>query len=130
MLKSPLDNPALNKSYIYLPIKGTTLVRDEKNNWVLPETGEEQYKVYLKRRKKNINYLPSVGVDSEAIQLEGYLVEPMFFPEDFIIPQRLRCELSVPNGLMSGEILLDIVPANPASYLIGQQIQGTFTRKR
>ena len=127
---SPLDNPALNFSFLYVPETSDTLVRDENNNWVLPETGETQYKVYLKERTAERSYLPSQGVNSETIELEGYLVNPMFFPEDFVIPNDLRCELSVPNGLMDGTLRLSIVPANPATAIVGQKIQGFFTRKR
>ena len=116
-----------------MTISSGGLVRDNKNNWQPSVTTEEQYKVYLrvKSNSRNTNYLPSQGVDSEAIELTGYLVNPMFFPEGFIIPESLPCELTMPSGdLMKGNFRLNIVPGNPASRIAGQEIQGTFTRER
>jgi len=128
---SPLDNPALNFSYLYSPQYSDTLQLDEKNNLRREKIGEEEYKVYLKERtQERSRYLPSQGISTETIELTGYLVTPMFFSENFVIPNELRCRLSVPNGFMEGTLRLNIVPGNPASFIIGQKIQGFFTRKR
>ncbi|MGK7899081.1 MAG: hypothetical protein AB4372_37055 [Xenococcus sp. (in: cyanobacteria)] len=108
------------------------MVRDSKSNWTLPIIGESPYKVYFKSPKKSDHkYLPSPGVDSHTIEeLEGYLVEPMFFPIDFVLPERVRCELTTANGVTGGSFLLDIIPSGPADAIAGQKIRGTFSKKR
>ncbi len=71
-----------------------------------------------------------MGVDSQAIEkLEGYLVAPMFFPSDLVLPDRLRCVLTTANGTTGGSFLLDLLPAGPADALTGQKIRGSFSKK-
>lgn len=68
------------------------------------------------------------GVDSTWQLVRGYLVSPMFFPENFTLPATVDCEFTntdsrVTKGTLELEIMLDPFKVGA---IAGQQLQGIF----
>ncbi len=134
MTQSPFNLPGITVlSKIFAPSQGSNLVEDELGNVQLEAGSETVYEVFLKRPTKETFYLPREGFDSEAVELEGYLVNPMFFAPEIQPPIRLKCLLAAPQGgFIEGEFLLKITPGSTvgADKITGQKIQGVFTKNR
>ncbi len=117
-----------------IEVKGTDLVEDELGNWILPSLGTQEFKVFLKSPSKDdYNYISRQGVDQGAVELEGYLVEPMFFPDSIRLPGKFSCVMkNASTGAdVSGVLHLEYLPGSAvgADAITGQPVKGYFLVK-
>lgn len=92
-----------------------------------------EYLAFLKQGKltesSSSKSFYNTGIDEGAIEFTGYLVDPMFFPEDTRFPVDYPCEVRFGNGdFIKGNITLRAVigSAVNADEITGQPIAGVW----
>jgi hypothetical protein len=117
---------------IFIPLPGTTVGRDETGNYKVTGGTTIEARALLKmssqRGQGSSTTKNEPGVDGSTILVDGYLVEPMFFPVSVSLPNRFLCEMSGPNRVLQGELEVKSSLLNPfgVEQLTGQKIVGVF----
>lgn len=124
MAVSPFS--AYANSTIFIPLPGTVAERDDTGNWVVTGGGALEVRALLKMGSSTTKN--EGGVDGATILVDGYLTDPIFFPESVSLPNRFPCEIQGPNRLLRGELELKASLLNPFGVepLTGQKIAGVF----
>lgn len=124
MAVSPFS--AYANSTIFIPLPGTVAERDDTGNWVVTGGGALEVRALLKMGSSTTKN--EGGVDGATILVDGYLTDPIFFPESVSLPNRFSCEIQGPNRLLRGELELKASLLNPFGVepLTGQKIAGVF----
>ena len=117
---------AYANSTIFIPLPGTVAERDNTGNWVVTGGGALEVRALLKMGSSTTKN--EGGVDGSTISVNGYLTDPIFFPESVSLPNRFPCEIQGPNRLLRGELELKASLLNPFGVepLTGQKIAGVF----
>ena len=117
---------AYANSTIFIPLPGTVAERDDTGNWVVTGGGALEVRALLKMGSSTTKN--EGGVDGATILVDGYLTDPIFFPESVSLPNRFPCEIQGPNRLLRGELELKASLLNPFGVepLTGQKIAGVF----
>lgn len=124
MAVSPFS--AYANSTIFIPLPGTVAERDDTGNWVVTGGGTLEVRALLKMGSSTTKN--EGGVDGATILVDGYLTDPIFFPESVSLPNRLLCEIQGTNRLLRGELEVKASLLNPfgVEFLTGQKISGVF----
>jgi hypothetical protein len=123
---------AYANSTIFVRLPGTTAEQDASGNWVVTGGATLEIRALLKmssqRGQGSSTTQNAAGVDGATILVDGFLVEPMFFPESVSLPNRFLCEMQMPNRLVRGELEVKASLLNPfgVEQLTGQKIAGVF----
>lgn len=117
---------------IFVLQPGTTVARDSTGNYGVTGGVTIEVRALLKmssqRGQGSSTTKNEPGVDGSTILVDGYLVEPMFFPESVSLPNRFSCEMEGPNRVLQGELEVKSSLLNPfgVEQLTGQKIAGVF----
>lgn len=123
---------AYANSTIFVPLPGATAQRDATGNYAVTGGGTLEVRALLKmssqRGQGSSTTKNEGGVDGSTILVDGYLVEPMFFPESVSLPNRFLCEMVGPNRPLTGqlEVKASLLNAFGVEQLTGQKIAGVF----
>ncbi|MCA2504922.1 MAG: hypothetical protein IM550_10700 [Microcystis sp. M54BS1] len=123
---------AYANSTIFIPLLGTVAERDDTGNWVVTGGGTLEVRALLKmssqRGQGSSTTKNEGGVDGATILVDGYLTDPIFFPESVSLPNRFACQIQGPNRLLRGELEIKASLLNPFGVepLTGQKIAGVF----
>jgi hypothetical protein len=118
---------------IFVPVPGSTVERDTSGNWSVTGGSEIEVRALLnmssRRGQGSTTTRNEPGVDGAVILVDGYLVEPMFFPSGIEFPNRFRCETRVGTDTVSGtlEVKASLPSAFGVEIYTGQKISGSFT---
>jgi hypothetical protein len=103
---------------------------DEMGNDFLMEGIATEYKVYLKKAKRDPSVAYSPGVDSTKNYFEGYVVEPILLPTGLLLPATVDCMKR--RGDLWDKGTFEILPVyNPVALVeetLGQAVAGCFWR--
>ena len=123
---------AYANSTIFIPLPGTVAERDDTGNYAVTGGTTLEVRALLKmssqRGQGSSTTKNEGGVDGSTILVDGYLVEPMFFPESVSLPNRFFCQMVGPNRTLTGqlEIKASLLNAFGVEQLTGQKIAGVF----
>lgn len=120
---------------ISVPVNNSTVVVLDPTTGNYQEIGSEfeEYLVFLKQKKLTetgsfqTNY--RAGIDDGTIDLSGYLVEPMFFPDFVRLPASFEARIKLGNGeWIDGELNIKVTigSAVGADAITGQPIACTW----
>lgn len=119
-------------STIFIPLPGTVAERDDTGNYAVTGGTTLEVRALLKmssqRGQGSSTTKNEGGVDGSTILVDGYLVEPMFFPESVSLPNRFLCQIIGTNRTLTGqlEIKASLLNAFGVEQLTGQKISGVF----
>lgn len=123
-MKSPFRRYA--NAVLSIPRQGEFTIEDPETGNRIPHIEFEQMRAMLNATdSKDDNKTKQLyGVDAQSIYVEGYLTEPMFFPEGISPPMEIECELNGVRGSL--EITLYLNDSYGAWRKTGQPIRGYF----
>jgi hypothetical protein len=107
------------------------LGEDEMGNLIAIDGITTDYKVYLKRAKRDPDAVYSAGVDSVKTYFEGYVVDPGSLPTGLVLPATVECQKRRGVNLWDQgkfEILPVYNPIPLVEETLGQAITGYFWR--
>lgn len=123
---------AYANSTIFIPLPGTVAERNDTGNYAVTGGTTLEVRALLKmssqRGQGSSTTKNEGGVDGSTILVDGYLVDPMFFPESVSLPNRFLCQMVGPNRILTGqlEIKASLLNAFGVEQLTGQKIAGVF----
>lgn len=95
----------LLKVTLYVEVAGSELIEDHLGNFV-PSTQKQPFLCYLKETgtKEDLRQQRPGGMGIFQSYMKGYLVQPMQFPPDVVLPREFEAELNGKKGKFSAMI--------------------------